>query len=97
MRYKQILLIFLILGFSIGIFPQIDTKPKVKCNYLLYLPQDYNIHNDSLPVNRLQKCNGNVIFTRLNNTGHGIQDIYERSEIYDWLKGQKNKKTIFNT
>jgi predicted peptidase len=40
-------------------------------------------------VSRLQKCNGNIKFTRLENAGHGIQDIYERQEIYDWLKRQK--------
>lgn len=40
-------------------------------------------------VSRLQKCKGNIKFTRLENAGHGIQDIYERQEIYDWLKNQK--------
>ncbi len=50
MRYKLIILIFFILGFSIDIFSQINTKPKVKCNYLLYLPKDYNSHNDSFPL-----------------------------------------------
>lgn len=48
-----------------------------------------NINETERLVNRLQKCNGNVKFTRLDNAGHGIQDIYEKPEIYDWLKKQK--------
>jgi predicted peptidase len=226
MKYKQVILFFLIFGFSMDMFPQNDTKPKVKCDYLLYFPKDYKISNDSFPliiylhggsqrgkdldklkayglpylideghnydfivaspqcpdntywsridwfdslyvdlisryridknriyvtgismggfgawqaamdfpdkiaaiiplaggcndsidicrikeipiwtfhgtlddeifvdetdrlVKRLKMCNGNIIYTRLENVGHGIQDIYERQEIYDWLKRQ---------
>jgi predicted peptidase len=37
-------------------------------------------------VNRLTKCNGNVKFTRLENKGHAIFDVFEKPEIYEWLK-----------
>jgi len=50
-----------------------------------------NVNETERLVHRLEKCNGNIKFTRLENGGHGIQDIYERQEIYDWLKRQKNK------
>jgi predicted peptidase len=39
-------------------------------------------------VRRLNQCNGNVTFTKLEKEGHGIQYLYERAEIYDWLLRQ---------
>lgn len=42
-------------------------------------------------VDRLNKCNGNVKFTRLEDRGHAIFDIYEKQEIFDWLKEQIKK------
>jgi predicted peptidase len=227
MKARLIYLIFFLIGFGIDIFSQNNTKPKIKCDYLLYLPVDYLNQNDSFPliiylhggsqrgkdlnklkgyglpylidkghhynfiiaspqcpentywskinwfdslyfdlsskyriakkriyvtgismggfgtwqaamdypdsfaaiiplcggcndsidicrinkipvwtfhgtadtiisineterlVSRLQKCNRNIKFTRLENFGHGIQDIYENQEIYDWLETMK--------
>jgi predicted peptidase len=41
-------------------------------------------------VNRLKKCNGNVTYTRLENEGHYIPDIYEKyPEVFQWLLEQK--------
>jgi predicted peptidase len=37
-------------------------------------------------VNRLIKCSANVKFTRLENQGHGIHYLYEKEDIYNWLK-----------
>jgi predicted peptidase len=48
-----------------------------------------NINETERLVNRLQKCNGNIKFSRLENAGHGIQDIYQKPEIFEWLKKQK--------
>jgi predicted peptidase len=42
-------------------------------------------------VNRLQLCNGKVRFTRLEGEGHGIQYLYEKQELYDWLLRQRRK------
>lgn len=37
-------------------------------------------------VDRLNKCDGKVKFTRLENEGHEIQYIYEKNpEIYKWM------------
>ncbi len=36
-------------------------------------------------VKRLDECNGNVKFTKLENEGHGIQYLYEKKDIYDWF------------
>ncbi|GAB3509119.1 alpha/beta fold hydrolase [Spirosoma knui] len=45
-------------------------------------------------VNRLEKCNGNVTFTRLNGEGHGIQYVYENKAIFDWMLKQKRQPVI---
>ena len=39
-------------------------------------------------VNTLKQCQGNVKFTKLANEGHGIQYLYEKNDIYDWLLRQ---------
>lgn len=44
-------------------------------------------------VNKLQQCNGNIAFTPLENEGHGIQFIYERTDIYDWMLKQNRNKS----
>ncbi|WP_259015923.1 carboxylesterase family protein [Emticicia fluvialis] len=36
-------------------------------------------------VKALKACGGNIAFKRLENEGHGIQFLYERPEIYDWM------------
>jgi predicted peptidase len=53
-----------------------------------------NINETERLVERLKRCNGNIKFTRLENEGHAIQYIYEKPEIYDWLKKQKNKNVV---
>ena len=50
MKIKLIYLIFFLVGFSIDLFSQSNAKPKLKCNYLLYLPKDYITHKDSFPL-----------------------------------------------
>jgi len=41
-------------------------------------------------VNALNKCNGNIKFTRLENEGHELQYLYEKNpEIYEWMLKQK--------
>lgn len=42
-------------------------------------------------VNRLNNCNGNVRFTRIENAGHDITYIFEKQEIYNWLLEQRRK------
>ena len=42
-------------------------------------------------VNKLKDCGGNMKFTPLENEGHGIQFIYERQDIYDWMLEQHRK------
>jgi predicted peptidase len=39
-------------------------------------------------VKRLNQCNGNVKFTKLDKVGHSIQYLYEDNTIYDWLLKQ---------
>jgi len=39
-------------------------------------------------VNTLKQCGGHVKFTKLANEGHGIQYLYEKDTIYDWLLKQ---------
>lgn len=39
-------------------------------------------------VRRLETCNGQVKFTRLEKEGHGIQYLFEDQTIYDWLLKQ---------
>ncbi len=41
-------------------------------------------------VRRLEQCRGNVKFTRLKNTGHDIQYLYEDKSIYRWMLQQHN-------
>lgn len=36
-------------------------------------------------VKRLKSCAGKIRFTKLENRGHGIQDIYENDIVYNWL------------
>ena len=38
----------------------------------------------------LEECKGNIKFTRIENEGHGIQYLYERDEIYEWMLRKKN-------
>jgi predicted peptidase len=41
-------------------------------------------------VTRLNECNGNIRFTRIENEGHGLQFIYEKNpEIYKWMLEQR--------
>ncbi|QDK79365.1 phospholipase [Spirosoma sp. KCTC 42546] len=39
-------------------------------------------------VRRLEECNGQVKFTRLEKEGHAIQYLFEDQTIYDWLLKQ---------
>jgi predicted peptidase len=41
-------------------------------------------HTDRL-VNRLKACGGNVKYSRLENRHHGIWNLYESDDIYDWF------------
>jgi predicted peptidase len=51
MRDKLLYFVFLFLGISSTIFAQVDnSKPKINCNYLLYLPQDYENQSDKFPL-----------------------------------------------
>ena len=43
-------------------------------------------------VKALQDCKGNIEYKRLENEGHGIQFLYERPEIYEWMLQWKRKK-----
>lgn len=36
-------------------------------------------------VRRLEQCNGQVTFSRLENKGHSIQYLFEDRTLYDWL------------
>jgi predicted peptidase len=49
MKLRLIYLIFFLVGFS-SVYSQEIPKPKIKCNYLLYLPKDYTNHEDSFPL-----------------------------------------------
>jgi len=85
MRYKHIILFLLILGFSIDMFPQIDTKPKVKCDYLLYLPKDYNIHNDLTPL-IIYLHGGSQRGNDLNKLkGYGLPYLIDKGYNYDFI------------
>ncbi|WP_229239410.1 carboxylesterase family protein [Emticicia agri] len=42
-------------------------------------------------VKALDACEGNIKFTRLENEGHGIQYLYEKDEIYEWMMLWKRK------
>jgi len=42
------------------------------------------IHTDRL-VKRLQNCGGNVKYSRLEKRHHGIWNLYETDEIYNWF------------
>jgi len=55
----------------------------------------HGVKDNSIPineterlVNRLEECYGKIKFTRLENRGHGIQDIYDNDEIYNWIAKQ---------
>ncbi len=40
-------------------------------------------------VKKLNKCGGNVKFTRFEGKGHAIQWVYEMDELYAWMLDQK--------
>lgn len=50
-----------------------------------------NISETERVVNALEECKGNIKFTRLENEGHGIQYLYERDEIYEWMMRWKRQ------
>ncbi|MHC1706904.1 MAG: phospholipase [Bacteroidales bacterium] len=50
-------------------------------------------HSDRL-VNRLKKCMGNVKYSRLENRHHGIWDLYEGEDIYEWFFQIYRKRTM---
>ena len=50
-----------------------------------------NISETENLVEKLLNCDGNVKFTRLENAGHDITNIFEKQEIYDWLIKQRKK------
>ncbi|MEI6577488.1 MAG: dienelactone hydrolase family protein [Bacteroidota bacterium] len=43
------------------------------------------INSDRL-VNRLKECGADVKYSRLENRHHGIWNLYDTNEIYDWFK-----------
>ena len=43
-------------------------------------------------VQRLNKCDANIKYTRIEGRGHGISDFYQKDEIFDWLLQQKLAK-----
>ncbi|GAB3261393.1 alpha/beta fold hydrolase [Larkinella harenae] len=58
--------------------------------WTFHATDDYVIPIDETErlVRRLNLCNGNVKFTKLNNVGHAIQYLYEDNSLYDWLLKQ---------
>ncbi|WP_442892735.1 alpha/beta hydrolase-fold protein [Emticicia sp. 17c] len=42
-------------------------------------------------VKTLEGCQGNIKFTKLTDEGHGIQYLYERDDIYEWMLQWKRK------
>ncbi|NLR82908.1 prolyl oligopeptidase family serine peptidase [Chitinophaga eiseniae] len=42
-------------------------------------------------VNKLDQCNENIRFTRLEGIGHDLQFIYERKDVFDWLLLKKKQ------
>ncbi len=52
--------------------------------------KDISIQETERIVNGLKKCEGNIIFHRLEGESHGIQYLYEtNSDIYRWLLKQR--------
>ncbi|TDQ78301.1 carboxylesterase family protein [Sphingobacterium yanglingense] len=52
--------------------------------------KDISIQETERIVNGLKKCEGNIIFHRLEGEGHGIQYLYETNpDIYQWLLKQR--------
>jgi len=43
-------------------------------------------------VKTLQDCSGNIEFKPLENEGHGIQFLYERPDIYEWMLKWKRRR-----
>jgi predicted peptidase len=53
------------------------------------------INTDRL-VNRLTKCGANIKYSRLENRHHGIWNLYDTNEIYDWFKSIALSKNYFS-
>ena len=43
-------------------------------------------------VKRLEKCHGNVMFTKLEGAGHDIETVYEQQDVYKWLLNQDRER-----
>jgi predicted peptidase len=85
MRYKQILIVFFVLGFSINVYSQVDTKPKVECDYLLYQPKDYTNRNDSFPL-IIYLHGGSQRGKDLNKLkGYGLPYLIDKGNDYNFI------------
>jgi predicted peptidase len=82
---KWILLVFFVLGFRINGYSQVDTKPKVKCDYLLYLPKDYTNQPDSFPL-LIYLHGGSQRGKDLNKLkGYGLPYLIDKGNDYDFI------------
>jgi predicted peptidase len=85
MKYKWILLAFFVLGFKINGYSQVDTKPKVKCDYLSYLPKDYTNRTDSFPL-IIYLHGGSQRGKDLNKLkGYGLPYLIDKGNDYDFI------------
>ena len=50
MRVIWLFFILLFIGLNGFVYGQDNSKPKVKCEYLLYLPEDYSNQTDTFPL-----------------------------------------------
>lgn len=54
------------------------------------LDNQISINETERLVKRLETCSSNVKFTRLEDQGHGIHYLYEKKDIFKWLKSEKS-------
>jgi len=78
------------LGFGIDIFSQSNTKPKIKCDYLLYLPADYLNQNDSFPL-IIYFHSGSQRGKNLNKLkGYGLPYLIDQGHTYNFIIASRN-------
>ncbi len=84
MKIRLIYLIIFLVGFR-NIHSQVISKPKIKCDYLLYLPKDYSKHNDSLPL-IIYLHGGSARGKDLNKLkGYGLPYLIDKGHDYDFI------------
>jgi predicted peptidase len=42
-------------------------------------------------VSKLKQCQGNVKYTQLEGRGHGIVEVFEMPEVFDWMLAQRKR------